>query len=116
MATMSEHITKPPRLLTAIHQYFKLHYQARIKNKFLRRLELAKQEWDRASDAERIAACMKKPEAVSICILVGREMWNTETAATRKEMEDLARERHELELQEWKSMQEKPKTPQQFHQ
>ena len=108
--------SKAPRKLTPFHQYFKLHYNTRIKAEYTRRFQLAKDEYDASTDEERAANDLKAPIAVALRSEVGREFWFLESAAFREEIAVLAEEQHAQDMAEWEAIQKVPKTPQEFHQ
>jgi hypothetical protein len=108
--------SKPPRKLTPFHHYFKLHYNARIKAEYLRRFQSAKNEYNTATEEERVAKKLKAPVAIALRCEVGREFWLLESAAFRQEVAVSAEEQHDKDMVEWKVLQQVPKTPQEFHQ
>jgi hypothetical protein len=108
--------SKAPRKLTPFHYYFKLHYNARIKAKYSRRFQLAKNDYHAATEEERVAKDLQAPVAIALRCEVGQEFWLLESAAFREEITALAEEQHAQDMAEWEVLQQVPKTPQEFHQ
>ena len=108
--------SKPPRKLTLFHYYFKLHYNARIKAEYLHRFQLAKNEYDAATEEKRAVKKWTVLVAVALRCEVGWEFWLLESAAFCEEVAASAEEQHAKDMAEWEVLQQVPKTPQEFHQ
>jgi hypothetical protein len=72
---LDAHKAKALRKLTPFHHYFKLHYKTCVKAEYVRRFKLARDEYDTATEAERVANDLKKLVGVAIRSSVGREFW-----------------------------------------
>lgn len=96
--------------------YLKLYYRTQVKAEYLHRYAFAVEEWEAASDDEKLARQLVSPKQVSIRNKVGMEIWALETPEVREEVAAAAKEKHQKEMAEWKEAQQPPKTPQEFHQ
>jgi hypothetical protein len=77
---------------------------------------LAKDEFDVATEDERLAKKLKSPYAVALRTIVGKEFWRLETQEFRDEIAELANAQHAQNLKEWEVLQKTPKTALEFHQ
>jgi hypothetical protein len=113
---LDAHKAKAPWKLTPFHHYFKLHYKTRVSAEYVRRFKLARDEYDAATEAERVANNLKKPVGVVIRSSVGREFWLLESDEFCENIGQLADAQHAIEMEEWEALQQAPKTPSEFHQ
>jgi len=94
----------------------KEYYALRIKDEYVRRYDIAKRQYDDATEEERESGGVKKPIAVQLRTEVAKEFWNLETAEFRAEVAQEAEDAHAKEVEDWEMSKTVPKTPQQFHQ
>ena len=108
--------SKPLRKLTPFHHYFKLHYNSWIKAEYLCRFQLAKNEYNAATEEERAVKKWTALVAIALGCEVGWEFWLLEFTAFREEVTASTEEQHAKDMAEWEVLQQVPKTPQEFHQ
>jgi hypothetical protein len=108
--------TKPPRKISPFHLYFKLHYATRIKAEYTRRFRWAKEEYENATEEERLEKGLVAPVAIALQSKVGREFWMLESKELHQELNELAEKEHTSDMEEWEASQQVSKTPQHFHQ
>jgi hypothetical protein len=99
---------KAPWKLTPFHHYFKLHYKICVKAKYVCRFKLVRDEYDAATEAERVANDLKKPVGVMIRSSVGREFWLPESDEFHENIGQLEDAQHAIEMEEWEVLQRAP--------
>ncbi|KIM71768.1 hypothetical protein PILCRDRAFT_16752, partial [Piloderma croceum F 1598] len=66
ISMLNAHKEKMPRKRTPFHHYFKLHYKMHIKTEYTCRFQLARAEYNTATDVERQEKGLKNPIAVTV--------------------------------------------------
>lgn len=95
--------------------YLKLYYNTRVKQEYQRRYSEALAEYTALSKEDKTRQNISKPAAVKVRNKVGKEIWEAEPADVNESVVTAARERHEVQLEQWKKSQLPPSTPQEFH-
>jgi hypothetical protein len=116
MSVLDANKGKPPRKISPFHLYFKLHYGTRIKAEYTRRFRWANEEYENATEEERLEKGLTAPVAIALRCKVGREFWMLESEQFRQELSELSEKEHTSNMEAWEVSQKVAKTPQQFHQ
>jgi hypothetical protein len=109
-------VPKPPRRMAEINYYMKLHYNTRMKSEAYRRFDIAKRDYEGATEEERSEGEMKEPVPLAIQTETAKSFWATESAATKDEVRVGLEATYQEELAAWKADRQLPKTPQEYHQ
>ncbi|KIM74212.1 hypothetical protein PILCRDRAFT_14653 [Piloderma croceum F 1598] len=116
IGVMTANINKQPRRLSAFQWYFKNYYKSHVKEEYIRRFTIAKNEYDDASLEDKENGTVMKPIDVQIRTEVTKEFWNLETDEFRQQVAQDTEDAHAKAFEEWEQLKEVPKTAQQFHQ
>jgi len=113
---LGANIISKPRKLSPFHYYIKHYYPARVKEEHDRRYALAKKKYEDSTEEERESQGMEVPVRVAMMMEICAEFWKLESEEFRDEVSQSAEDEHQDNLKQWETLQNAPKTPQQFHQ
>ena len=108
---LAANLEKAPQRLTPFHRYLKMYYQSRVKDEYVQRLAIAKNNYDNAMKEEKENGDVKEPVALQLMSEVGREFWLRKTNEFRKQIAMDAKDAHVKEVEEWEALKETPETP-----
>lgn len=131
LSVLATNLNKHPCRLSPFHRYLQLYYTSQIKEEFLRRFALAKEDY-KLTMVQYDAAMLeyqvegneqmpppekpKKPEPVRLRTEIGTKFWNMETEELQQEVTASIETQYTKEMKAYENLRVLPKTPLQFHQ
>jgi len=107
---------KAPRRAWVINKYMQVYYDMRIAEEAERRIIIAQRKFNQATEEEIADQDLKEPIDLIIRKETTMEFWETESEATKEEVQAQVETDYNAEVEAWNSKKDLPKTAQEYHQ
>ena len=107
---------KPPRRMSEISMYMKIHYELRMKAEADRRLVIAQCEYEETTEDERIKMDLKPPVPLTIRLETAKQFWATKSNETKAVVRENIEREYTAAKEAWETKHQVPKTLQEYHQ